>query len=128
MTLARAFYALMGDVPDSEVPMTDPTVTEPILVNAKAGPDQWAAGIRYGLMLLSGIAISCHWSRLGGELSDAATIAGLVAAPAIGLMGQIKTRQQSLKLTVLAKAAPDNVAQVKGEPILPQSNPKEPVP
>jgi hypothetical protein len=94
--------------------MTDPAVPEPIIVNPTAGPDQWAAGIRYALMTIAGAASVFGWEHVSkdatGLLVIAMPLGGLIA-----LWGQYKTRQQSLKLAVLAKAVPDTIAQVKGE-------------
>ena len=88
-------------------------VTEPILVNPTAGPDQLAAGIRYALMTIAGAATVFGYNHVATDATGLLVIAGPLAGLLVFAMGQWKTRQQSLKLAVVAKAAPDSVAQIK---------------
>lgn len=92
--------------------MADQTQT-PLLVNEKAGPDQWAAAIRYALMAASSVASALGYTKTAGEFSAMLTVAGPLAMVIVFAMGQWKTRQQSLKLATVTKAAPDSVAQIK---------------
>jgi len=93
--------------------VSEPTAPSvPIIVNPTAGPDQWAAGIRYALMTVAGAASVFGWEHLSkdatGLLVIAMPLGGLIA-----LWGQWKTRQQALKMAVMAKALPNEIAQVK---------------
>lgn len=99
--------------------MTDPTAPTPgvpIQVNAKAGPDQWAAGARQLILVLgplAAFAAANHMLRLEGWLNLAIAIIGPAAALAAIVLGQVKTRRDSLAKTVMAQALPDSIAHVK---------------
>lgn len=97
--------------------MTDPTApTEPIVVNARAGPDQWAAAIRYLLMVVVGAATVFGADHVAKDATGLLTIAAPLGGLIVFVMGQWKTRTQSLKMAVMAKALPDTVATTTDEP------------
>lgn len=93
--------------------MTDQNQSPPIVVNEKAGPDQWAAAIRQILLVIAGIATVFGWKHLAGEASGLIAISAPLGGLVVFALGQWKTRQSSLNLTKLARKVPDSVARVK---------------
>lgn len=95
--------------------MTD-FAPDPIVVNAKAGADQWAAGARQLVLILgplAAFAAANHWLRLADWLNLAIAVVAPMATLAALVLGQIKTRQSALKMTAMAVSLPDTIAQVK---------------
>ena len=103
----------MSDQPPSTSSLATPTPPPPIMVNAKAGPDQWAAAIRYTLVTLAGIVGALGYTKMAGQFSGMLSVAAPLGWLIVFAMGQWKTRQQSLKLSLVADAAPDSVAKLK---------------
>lgn len=85
----------------------------PIIVNAKAGPDQWAAAIRQLILVAAGVASAFGFAHLAGQFSALLAIAGPAGGLAAFAMGQWKTRQMANVATTMANALPDNLAQVR---------------
>lgn len=90
--------------------MTD---TPPIVANASPAPDQIAAGLRQGVLLLAAVASTLGYTKLAGEFSSILTIVGPIAAIVAFVWGQIHVRQASQDKKTLAAAVPDSVGVVK---------------
>jgi hypothetical protein len=94
----------------------------PIVVNAKAGPDQWAAGARQAVLILgplAGYAAANHMLKLADGLNLAIAIVGPSAALVSIVLGQLATRKSANQQAFMANKLSDDIAVVRASAPLP---------
>ena len=95
-------------------------VTDPIVVNARPGRDQVAAGLRQFLSALGLIAATLGMAKQAGVLGQlaaivdpAVTVVGMILGVGAVVIGQLKTRALSKKAAAMASKLPDHIAHTK---------------
>jgi secreted protein with Ig-like and vWFA domain len=89
---------------------------EPIEVSATPNEAQIAAAIRQIILASGMIAGTLGYTQAFSEhmLNLGLALAGPIAALISAVIGQFHTRKTAQKMAIIAEAAPDDVARVKG--------------
>lgn len=85
----------------------------PIQVNATPTKDQIEVAIRQIVLALGPVMTLVGYAGWAGAANVILAVAGPVATVVVFVWGQLYTRSRSKKMTVMAEASPNSVAQVK---------------